>query len=121
MEKKIDFSFNLLNSLKNKDYQLELCSASLDIIINTIGSELNLKSNSSSLEFQNNICTGKIKKDLLGNKHISIPKSENIYMVVTDNTSDYKLLLRSQKTVIISNKKNLSFWKKRNLNVNHII
>lgn len=104
--KEIPFSFDLLKKFQNeKKYDVRLYSASLDIIINTIGHKLNLQTKSSELEFRSGICTGKLKLDLFGKKHELVKNNDSIYAVITDNLSDWKLLEIADKRIVLSKKK----------------
>ncbi|MDM1021928.1 hypothetical protein QSV37_16765 [Acinetobacter sp. VNK23] len=116
--KKIDFTFDLLSKLKNKD-DIILCSASLDIIVEKIASDLNVKYFASTLLFENEVCLGKIGSDLLYSKH-DIFSKEHINYVITDNLSDYKLIEKAKKPIVLSTQKNLKFWEERNIHVSYI-
>ena len=116
---KIDFSFSLVSTLP-KDEEKILCSASLDIIIKEVAVQLGINQyDSSILEFdQNDICTGKLSKDILYKKHILF-ENKKINYVITDNKSDYDLLKKAERPIILSTKNNMAYWKKKNMKVTY--
>ena len=116
---KIDFSFSLVSTLQ-KDEEKILCSASLDIIIKEVAVQLGINQyDSSILEFdKNDICTGKLSKDILYKKHILFENKEINY-VITDNKSDYNLLKKAERPIILSTKNNMAYWKKKNMKVTY--
>lgn len=97
-----------------------LCSASLDIVVSHIAKKLKVEYIASELEFNNEICTGKIIKDLLGIKD-KIIDAQKIELVVTDNTSDLELIMKSPKSVILSTSKNFNFWKRNGFAIDYIL
>ena len=118
LDKKIDYTFNLINSMPLNS--IILCSASLDIVVEHIAKMLNANFFASELEFKNGICTGIINNDLLGEKN-KIFEHENIDLVVTDNLSDLELVKKSSKSIILSNPKNIGFWERNGLTVDYIL
>lgn len=118
VRKKIDYTFDLLEEIDHRE--VLLCSASLDIIISHIAQQLKVSFFASELEFKNEICTGKISKDLLGMKD-KILENKEIELVVTDNLSDLALVRKSSKSVILSTPKNVIFWKNNGLIVDYIL
>ena len=118
LDKKIDYTFNLINSMPLNS--IILCSASLDIVVEHIAKMLNANFFASELEFKNGICTGRINNDLLGEKN-KIFEHENIDLVVTDNLSDLELVKKSSKSIILSNPKNIGFWERNGLTVDYIL
>ena len=118
IEKKVDYTFNLINSMPLNS--IILCSASLDIVVEHIAKMLNADFFASKLEFKNGICTGRISNDLLGAKN-KIFEYENIDLVVTDNLSDLELVKKSSKSIILSTPKNIGFWERNGLTVDYIL
>ena len=118
-KKRIQFSFDILDSIDNKKYSIILCSASLDIIIEKISHNIGYKYHATKLEFVSNICTGKIHTDLLGAKHLLF-KNEDLYLVMTDNLSDYLLVQQAKIKLVLSKPKNIPFWTKKGIKVSHI-
>lgn len=87
-----------------------LCSASLDFIIECISEKLGVSNYfSSKLLYKNNICMGCIQKDLLGKK-LDVLDGFIVHKVVTDNLDDLNVCLSSEKSIILSNCNNLSYW-----------
>lgn len=113
-KKKINYTHNILEKLKNKNKDIYLISASIDPVVEAISKHLNVKFISSELLYIDNICQGSLKKDLLGNKHNL--NFINLSLVVTDNISDYQLCRMSEQSLIIINSKNKNFWIKNKLN-----
>lgn len=107
----------ILQDLKEQNYDLILVSATLDFIAETIAGKLYIdKFFSTQLYYDNNICKGKIKSDLLGRKErliIPIIHQYNEVITVTDNKSDLPLIKLSSRSIVVSDKKNVSFWKKK--------
>jgi phosphoserine phosphatase len=118
-EKKIEVSNNLLLEAINSKSEIYLISASLDFIVDFF-EKLNgfTGSVSTTLEVIDDRFTGLIKRDLLGNKDIEIKrilkKSKKSYFI-TDNLSDANCINIVDYFVVISKKKNLSFWKNKNV------
>lgn len=89
-----------------------LISASIDPIINAIAKELGIVNwYSSELDYSNNVCLGVLKKDLLGKKHVLF-EVNSFEIMVTDNKSDLRFVLKTNKSYLIASKKTLDFWKK---------
>lgn len=98
-----------------------LVSATIDPVAKAISKSLgNIKYLSTTLNYKDNVCTGTIKEDLLGNKQKYF-ESKNIDFIITDNKSDLKQCKLSNKIIIVSKKKNIEFWKKQNLEISKII
>lgn len=118
--KKISFTFELLNDFDKNREDIVLCSASLDIVVSKISAQYGYQYFSSELEFVDGICTGKLKRDLLADKH-SLFENDTVDCVVTDNLSDYELVKISRISKILSTKKNMNFWLKRNIKVDYVL
>ncbi|MBJ9903665.1 haloacid dehalogenase-like hydrolase [Acinetobacter bereziniae] len=118
LEKKIDYTFEIFNEIESD--KILLCSASLDIVVEKIASELKVKFFASELEYENGVCTGKISKDLLGMKD-ALFENKVIDLVVTDNLSDLGLVIKSLNSVILSTSKNVSFWERNGFSVDYIL
>lgn len=115
-EKKIDFTFERMKKLEGESI---LCSASLDIIVKCISEDIGIPYRSSILGFDNGVCTGLLSDDLLAKKQ-DLFFGEKIVSVITDNLSDYELLKMAEKKIILSNRKNIVFWKNRELDVSYV-
>lgn len=119
-KRKIDFSHNKLSVCFNESRNIILCSASLDILIREVARELNVNQwYASTLEFKNSVCTGKLSQDLLFTKH-KLFKEAPAY-VITDNKSDLHLIKIAKEYDVISEEKNLEFWKSNNINISFIL
>jgi phosphoserine phosphatase len=117
---KIVSTFNVINE-EIKNYKFILASASLNIIIEAIIKNENIFEGiaySSILDFKNDICTGKLSQDLLGNKHKYFSE---VNWVITDNVSDLELAKKSEKVTILSKPKNFAFWERNGFKVDIII
>ncbi|EMG9280292.1 haloacid dehalogenase-like hydrolase [Enterobacter cloacae] len=117
---KILSTFNAINKEIN-NYKFILASASLNIVIEAIIKNEKIFEGiaySSSLDFKNDICTGKLSQDLLGNKHKYFSE---VNWVITDNISDLKLAKKSEKVTILSKPKNIAFWERNGFKVDIII
>lgn len=108
---KIDFTHIKLNEFKKQNQEIMILSATIDPIAEVVAKRLEVKFLSSKLEYNyDNKCTGKLKKDLLGRKHLHINK--NIETIITDNKDDLEIIKLSQKSIIISKPKDISFWER---------
>lgn len=124
---KIGPTHQLLESYMNRGYDVIIISASLDFLIEVISDELKVDTFfATKLVYRNNICEGAIEKDLLGNKGEilnSIKGKYNEIITVTDNKSDFDIIVESNKCIIVSSSKNLNYWDslKNKLNIEQII
>lgn len=121
--KKINKTFELLNYYsESAEFDIFLSSASLDVIIKPLAIKLKLKYHASNLGFDDlGFCTGLLDNDLLGNKEKQTYNVNEIYLVVTDNFSDLKLIRKSKNCFIISSRKNTLFWSKQNIIVDYFL
>jgi len=112
----ISKTHNMLNKLKKEGAEIILVSSSLDPVVKCIAACLKVKYFSSQLEYKNNICTGKIKKDLTGKKQDVLfeLKKVNAYEsvgVISDNYSDLDLLKTAdEKWVVLTSNKTRKKW-----------
>lgn len=103
----------LLDRYKKEKKEIVLLSGSLDFIIKAIASELHIDRHyATTLQYINNVSTGKIDIDLLGGKDFIVENNFNDqpYIVVTDNLSDLNIVKGSQKSYILSKEKNIPIW-----------
>lgn len=113
VEKKIQAVHELL--ARKKTENTILVSATIEPIAKAIAIELDIpRYLATTLKTKNGIFTGKIERDLLGNKH-KLLSNDNIELVVTDNKSDYKLCQFSNQVVIVSKQSDLKFWNDKKL------
>ena len=119
-QKKISEVHTLFKQIERTD--VILVSATIEPIAKAVAHELNVKQYYATTLWydKDKYCTGKIDRDILGQKHLLF-KNEEIDLIVTDNKSDYKLCLKAKQVVIVSKKKNLAFWKSKNLNIHRVI
>lgn len=105
----------------NDKENILLVSATIEPVAKAIAEKLGgLNYLATTLEYQEDICLGKIKDDLLGKKQHYF-KNEEIDFIITDNESDLDLCKLAKEVVIVSKKKNLYFWKKQSLVISRII
>ena len=100
--------------LKRSDCRVILLSATIDIVAEIIANKINCTEfYSTQLEYKDNdLCTGKIKRDLLGaklNKINDLGIGGQIELFFTDDISDIPLLKYSKQKEIITN----SIYKKK--------
>jgi HAD superfamily phosphoserine phosphatase-like hydrolase len=107
----------IVETLGKDGYDLILVSATLDFLAEKIAEKLNIERFfSSTLHYDDGICTGKIKEDLLGRKEIiltSIMQQYDEVLTITDNKSDLALINKSSYSYIISPRKDVRYWEQR--------
>lgn len=93
-----------------------LVSATLDFISKKISEVMDIKEcYSTTLNYNEGICQGTIKSDLLSNKLEFLSSqgfNENFNVSITDNFSDLDLLKVSEESIIITKEKNKARWEK---------
>lgn len=108
---------NLLAEYKRKGYTIVIASATIDPVANAIADKFGVDYFSSEMRFVNNLCTGKLEKDLLFLKkealsHL-IKKSEDT-VIVTDNFTDLELIQISDHChIVVRNEKDIEKWNKQ--------
>lgn len=106
--------WNIIASIEEQKIPIILISGTISPIAEIVANDMNCLEISSPLEFKNNICTGKIKKDNLRNKAKAL-KEKNINppysIVITDNIADSKLFKHAKECIIIcyGNRKKWNF------------
>ena len=124
-EREIIYTQTLLKEYRNTDKRLILASASLDFIVERVAKELEIDTfRATKLCYDSNqICLGKIKKDLLGKKLAAVKElmsfEKGINILITDNWSDKNLLDYMDNSIIISNTKMKEKWQKLNKKKNN--
>ncbi|WP_086981666.1 haloacid dehalogenase-like hydrolase [Vibrio aphrogenes] len=86
--------FDFIESKLSHGYELKLVSATIDPIAEAISIELGIPYISSQLEYKNDICSGKLMKDILLSKREIVMNEINDYDVleiITDNKTDISL------------------------------
>jgi|TARA_R100000049_G_C1946866_1_gene92365 phosphoserine phosphatase len=112
---KILRTYEVIEDMRSLGWSPVLVSNSLDIVIDAIASMMQLPSVSSILEFENDVCTGKLKNDIAGKKRINLENflglklSDIDFSVITDNESDSDLI-QSAKPVYLVAKGRLKHW-----------
>jgi phosphoserine phosphatase len=103
-----------INKLNNMDNTLVLASITLDCIAAEVAKRLNIGTfYASELEYENGVCTGKIKHDLQGRKLEVILKNGYIppyKITISDNLSDVNIMKRSNFSYVVVSKKNNKKW-----------
>lgn len=115
----ITFSFDIIKKMPIEQKKI-ICSASLDIIVKKIASELSIQNYiSSSLKYTNDICIGELDTDILFTKY-DFFEGDEINYVLTDNLSDYLLVANAENPVVLSVRKNIPFWNKKGIEVAYV-
>jgi phosphoserine phosphatase len=119
-DKKIHISHVILQKALNANCKVYLVSASLDVVVEQFYNRLNFnKYFATSLGKNKNgtVFNGLFMNDLLGNKKEIIenlirPETKSYF--ITDNKSDYNCKDLVDYFTVISNNRNLNYWKKKN-------
>ena len=111
--KKRKWVIDELTQLRNDGKTIVLVSATIDVIAKRIADEFSVEYISSILSFRDDICSGRLERDLLGNKESFI--NDDIELVVTDNVSDLALAKKATRSIILSNSNNIRYWEKQKL------
>ena len=106
--------FLLLDKLKEmEEVELFLASATLDVIGEVVSTHLSIPLLlSTELEYQNNICMGKIQKDTLGTKIKYLSNIVPIWKCFTDDISDLPLIKSASESTIIIYPRTKKKWEK---------
>lgn len=86
-----DVVYEKLLELKKENANVFLASASLDIVVATIASNINAKYVASQLQYVNGVCTGVLCSDITGKKYAALKKEAltGFYDVMySDNAED---------------------------------
>jgi phosphoserine phosphatase len=81
-----------------------LMSSSIDLVVSQIAAQLNTEYRSSVLQFDGDLCTGRLSTDLTGKKAGELGKlagQATARWVYTDNRSDKDLVLRASQATIV--------------------
>lgn len=81
-----------------------LMSSSIDLVVSQIAEVLNSGYRSSVLEFEGDLCAGRLSTDLTGRKASElrdVAGQETVSWVYTDNRSDKELVSRVDRAIII--------------------
>lgn len=102
----------LLQYSQDNSVTVYLASASIDPIVQLVAQRYAVEYVSSQLEYINGKSSGKLSVDLLGDK-IKYLETTHYQLVVTDNKSDLELILASDKSYIVTKKKNVKHWQQK--------
>ncbi|EEZ2311782.1 TPA: hypothetical protein HIQ17_004352 [Escherichia coli] len=109
-------TFALMEEYKCKGYNIVIASATIDPIAKAIANKLSVEYYSSKLSYSNNMCSGKLEKDLLLQKKVMLSKlldNVEVAIVVTDNFTDIELVKMCDHChIIVHNDKNIRKWSK---------
>lgn len=103
-------------------YKVIIVSASLDPIVKSVVSKFGFDGyESTTIGYSNDLCTGKIIKDLLGNKATIVRKikeANNRVVFITDNMSDDTCIEYCDKFyAVIPKGKRETFWERKNVQI----
>ena len=120
LERKNTKVWQIISNLQQNNTPIVLISGTISPIAEKIAEYINCTEISSPLEYNEDICTGKIKKDNLRNKIKALNK-RNIFppysIVITDNIADHKLFNYSEQGIAICyNNKNRWIFSLKNFN-----
>ena len=106
--------FHFLEEWRSQGKRLVLVSATIDCVAHAVsvycGIPLFL---STELSYNNQVCTGRIKKDLLANKYSNIHRAcgcSHFDRVITDNYSDLDIINKADSAVLIQYSKSKNKW-----------
>lgn len=88
----------------NTGDQVILLSSSLDIIVSEVASKLGLDHRASTLGFDEDLCSGRLERDLTGRKCEAVSDllgTATYVHVYTDNRSDRDLVQRANRATIV--------------------
>lgn len=122
----------LIELFHNRNIPVFIISASLDIIVQSVAKKFAINYLSSELQFDNNICTGKLEKDLLYTKSEYMNTSSGSYpfiyydnlLFVSDNIQDVQILKKAKfgfGYYTDKNKKAFSLEKIEKFEINRIL
>lgn len=123
--KKNELVFDLIEKYRKKGYRLILVSATIEPIAKCIAKHLDIGEYlATTLEIINHNYTGRINKDLLGNKYEHL-RSLGIedFVIVTDNYSDIDLIKNAEFSYLIQYGNRKNKWVRllsKNMNFNYI-
>lgn len=114
--KKLHVTQDLLHQAQANHQEVMIMSASLDFIVAAAAKELHVtRFYSSELEYDGDICTGKLQTDLLGKKSILCNSSQILLkdaVVITDNLSDHDIVSLAGEAHIVCAAKHVRFWER---------
>lgn len=116
-DRKINAVHTLINDYKSKGYKVVIMSASYGFIVEGVVKKLGLDGYvSSKAEVVKDKFTGKVKSDILYSKFKIFSAKYREYddlVMITDNTTDYDFVIKTNKSYIVINEQNKMFWNKR--------
>ncbi|APJ60808.1 haloacid dehalogenase-like hydrolase [Escherichia coli] len=101
---------------------LYFVSATLDFIAKAMTEKFNVSGFfASELQFEDGICSGKLKIDLLDNKNSVIAhmfNGDNNVCIISDNYGDYSVMEKCCSSwAVVRNKRALHYWSKKSVNI----
>ncbi|MFT6437092.1 MAG: HAD superfamily phosphoserine phosphatase-like hydrolase [Candidatus Azotimanducaceae bacterium] len=107
-----------VNEYKSKGYKPILLSSSLDFIVDSVAQRLEIEtSHSTLLNYQDSICLGTIKRDLIHTKASLIKQhyngTESVF--ITDNRTDLDCMTEVSKFIAVHHKDdaaNARYWRR---------
>lgn len=110
---------NLLNQFRKNNWKIVFISAAYDFIIKEVANFYGVEDFfASTLEKNNGKYTGRYKDDILDKKHEIFQtnfKDVEELIVVSDNKTDYELFKLANNKYVITNKRDMAFWSKKDL------
>ncbi|MDQ1000800.1 HAD superfamily phosphoserine phosphatase-like hydrolase [Neobacillus niacini] len=110
---------NLLNQYKGDKWKVVFISGAYDFIVKEVANFYGVDDYyASTLETKNGIYTGRYKDDILDKKHVIFQsnfKDVEELIVVSDNKTDYELFKLAKNKYVITNKRDMAFWSKKDL------
>lgn len=110
----------IFEHLTNPATTVILLSASIDPVIKAIASAHQFNYRSSTLQWENEVATGRLQTDLTGRKHelakeIISSQAYSSLQVITDNRSDWELVkMADERFAVIADESEKVFWKPLN-------
>ena len=112
LPKKNNEVINIINQYRAEGYRLILVSATIDVIATVVAEKLAITEFiSTNLEYEKNICTGKILKDVYKNKQNILIQTGLLppYAgIITDNYEDVTIIEQSKEPYLVSYRKTAS-------------
>lgn len=117
-----DEVFQKIKEYQDLEYKVVIVSASLEPIVKSVVSKFGFDGyESTTIDYSNDLCTGRIIKDLLGNKANIVRKIQEVndrVVFITDNMSDHTCIEYCDKFyAVIPKGKNETFWKRKHVQI----
>ena len=101
-----------LEEHRRRSDRIVLVSSSLDIVVAAIAEHLSVEYRASTLGFDDDRCTGRIDRDLTGNKEAAVEAlgQRGLLHVYTDNRSDLGMIRIADRATIVVPRGRSSRW-----------